>query len=146
MPNMKSKWTPWVVGAICLFVGFILGQPSSSDYVESADTKTSAKASESVYHLKDFAVDLHVKSKQCFGSAGCNETVGIEPKYVGPKKKRPDGKWEVTFEISGDESGPIVRTFSVQGSKMTFDESVDLSPPTNAPDSVATITSVRKLS
>ncbi|MFB9690406.1 hypothetical protein [Amycolatopsis plumensis] len=62
---------------------------------------------------KDYSVDLAVQSKQCFGSAGCN--VVVEPKlsFLGASTLL----WEcdITYSISGDESGDLIETAYAQG-------------------------------
>ncbi|MFJ2515600.1 hypothetical protein ACIPEL_36285 [Streptomyces griseoviridis] len=58
-----------------------------------------------------FTIDLKTKSRQCFGSAGCNITV--EPDLsltVDTDSIDPDAVYEITYEIRGDESGPVIET------------------------------------
>ncbi|WP_330280508.1 hypothetical protein OHO83_38365 [Streptomyces sp. NBC_00569] len=58
-----------------------------------------------------FTIDLKTKSRQCFGSAGCNVTV--EPDLtlvIDSESVDPDAVYEITYEIHGDESGPIIET------------------------------------
>ena len=54
---------------------------------KSTDTKAPPPAkSHYVYHRfvrSDFAVSLRIKSKSCFGSAGCNIEFEINPHYIG---------------------------------------------------------------
>lgn len=57
-----------------------------------------------------FTIDLKTKSKQCFGSAGCNLTVEPDLTYMGIDDIDPDATYEITYEIHGDESGPIIET------------------------------------
>src|SRR4051812_48886650 len=62
---------------------------------------------------KDYSVDLSVISKQCFGSAGCN--VVVEPKLsqLGASTLLWEG--DITYSISGDDSGELVETGYAQG-------------------------------
>ncbi|MFF7977277.1 hypothetical protein [Streptomyces sp. NPDC007905] len=58
-----------------------------------------------------FTIKLKTKKKQCFGSAGCNLTV--EPDLallVDSGEIDPDATYEITYEIHGDESGPVIET------------------------------------
>ncbi|WP_250402234.1 hypothetical protein [Streptomyces cellostaticus] len=58
-----------------------------------------------------FTITLRTTERQCFGSAGCNVTV--EPDLtllVDSDSVDPDAVYEVTYEIRGDESGPIIET------------------------------------
>lgn len=64
----------------------------------------------------DFTLTGKVKSQQCFGSAGCNVEVDPELVYVG-KGAQPNSSWEITYNVTGDESGVITNTLTV-----TFDE------------------------
>ncbi|MFD5514462.1 hypothetical protein [Streptomyces sp. NPDC127066] len=58
-----------------------------------------------------FAIELKTTKRQCFGSAGCNVTV--EPDLtleVDSESVDPDSVYEITYEIHGDESGPVIET------------------------------------
>ena len=141
--NVKA----WLMAAGGLVVGvvatLVLTQSDVTDgFVDTAEP--GSPASSDVYRVSDFEVDVRVTEKQCYGDAGCNVTVGLEPKYVGADKE-PDGTWEVTYEISGDESGPIIQTFEVTGDEMSFTDSADLSTPSSTTEPAADITSVRKV-
>jgi hypothetical protein len=57
-----------------------------------------------------FTIKLKTKSKQCFGSAGCNLTVEPDLTYVGLGDIDPDATYEITYQIHGDESGPVIET------------------------------------
>lgn len=58
----------------------------------------------------DFAVELRTTERQCFGSAGCNLTVEPDLSYVGIEDIDPDAVYEITYEIRGDRSGPVIAT------------------------------------
>lgn len=61
--------------------------------------------------VDSFSIKLKTKERQCFGSAGCNVTV--EPDLtlaVDSESVDPDAVYEITYEIHGDESGPVVET------------------------------------
>ncbi|BCY13187.1 hypothetical protein L3i22_082750 [Actinoplanes sp. L3-i22] len=62
-----------------------------------------------------------ITKKQCFGSAGCNVRIKVEVGYDGPTLSEDD-TWEVTYQVIGDESGPIVGTFELTGTKYDQDE------------------------
>lgn len=58
-----------------------------------------------------FEIKLKTKSRQCFGSAGCNVTVEPDLTYMGDSTDiDPDAVYEITYEIRGDESGPVIET------------------------------------
>jgi hypothetical protein len=58
----------------------------------------------------DFTMKLRTTSRQCFGSAGCNLTVEPDLTYVGSGDIDPDAVYSITYEIRGDESGPVIAT------------------------------------
>ncbi|MEV5703156.1 hypothetical protein AB0L55_37455 [Streptomyces anthocyanicus] len=59
----------------------------------------------------DFTIELRTTSRQCFGSAGCNLTVEPTLSYTGlTDDLDPDAVYQITYEIKGDESGPILKT------------------------------------
>jgi hypothetical protein len=58
-----------------------------------------------------FSIALRTTERQCFGSAGCNVTVEPELTYLGSSGDLdPDAVYEITYEIHGDESGPVIQT------------------------------------
>ncbi|MEU8735251.1 hypothetical protein AB0C68_38530 [Streptomyces tendae] len=59
----------------------------------------------------DFTIELRTTSRQCFGTAGCNLTVEPTLAYTGLSDDLdPDAVYQITYEIKGDESGPILET------------------------------------
>lgn len=58
----------------------------------------------------DFTIELRTTRRQCFGSAGCNLTVEPELSYTGIEDIDPDAVYEITYEIRGDEDGPVIET------------------------------------
>jgi len=88
----------------------------------------------------DWAVTVKVKERQCFGEAGCNTTVAVDPQYVGTDPLPTTGTIEVTYEISGDTSGPVVGTFTVEDSQIAYDKETDLDTRSAHTRIVATVT------
>ncbi|MET8077486.1 hypothetical protein [Streptomyces sp. NPDC005303] len=78
------------------------------------DEDVAASASEPTYVEADadsFSIYLRTTARQCFGSAGCNVTVEPELSYLGSSGDLdPDAVYEITYEIHGDESGPVIQT------------------------------------
>ncbi|MDH6216970.1 hypothetical protein [Streptomyces pseudovenezuelae] len=59
----------------------------------------------------DFTIELRTTARQCFGSAGCNVTVEPDLTYLGDSQDiDPDAAYRITYEIHGDESGPVIET------------------------------------
>ena len=58
-----------------------------------------------------FAVGLKTTARQCFGTAGCTVTVEPDLTFLGDSEGiDPDAVYEITYEIHGDESGPVIET------------------------------------
>jgi hypothetical protein len=58
-----------------------------------------------------FTIKLRTTDRQCFGSAGCNMTVEPRLSYLGLTEDiDPDAVYEITYEIRGGESGPVIET------------------------------------
>jgi len=58
-----------------------------------------------------FVIGLKTTARHCFGSAGCNVTVEPDLTYLGDSEGiDPDAVYEITYEIHGDESGPVIET------------------------------------
>ncbi|MFJ3800459.1 hypothetical protein ACIPSJ_29790 [Streptomyces sp. NPDC090088] len=58
-----------------------------------------------------FTIELRTTKRQCFGTAGCNVTVEPTLTYLGDSGSiDPDAVYEITYEIHGDESGPVIET------------------------------------
>lgn len=94
------------------------------------DTVTAAAAPDPTPSYDEVTVDsfeikLKTKSKQCFGSAGCNVTVEPDLTYVGLGDIDPDATYEITYEIHGDESGPVIETAELSDqTSLSFTESL----------------------
>lgn len=74
----------------------------------------------------DFSLAVKILEKDCFGSAGCLITYRIDVSYGGPALD-PATEYEVIYEVSGDEDGPITNTFTVQGDSASVDKEEDAS-------------------
>lgn len=103
-----------VAAGILLLVGCSAGgdtktaevTPSSGSVVET--TEPAAEPTPVAPTADDFVIKLKVKEQQCFGSAGCNVTV--EPKLSIASDVPDEGTVEITFKVSGDESGSLIET------------------------------------
>ncbi|MDT7799727.1 MAG: hypothetical protein QOI78_3160 [Actinomycetota bacterium] len=62
---------------------------------------------------KDYSVALTIVSKQCFGSAGCN--VVVEPKLSMLGASTLLWDCDITYSISGDDSGEVIETAYSEG-------------------------------
>ncbi|MEW1646114.1 hypothetical protein [Streptomyces sp. NPDC091219] len=58
-----------------------------------------------------FTIGLRTTARHCFGSAGCNVTVEPDLTFLGDTADvDPDAVYDITYEIHGDESGPVIET------------------------------------
>lgn len=91
----------------------------------------------------DFTVELKVKSKDCFGSAGCLVTVSPDLSYDGlTSELDPDAYIEITYEITGDEDGPVIKTLELtNGDDVTYNDVV-LSTSSSSVEPEAEVTDV----
>ncbi|MET9080783.1 hypothetical protein ABZX77_02620 [Streptomyces sp. NPDC004237] len=79
---------------------------------EAAATETPTPApSYDEVTADSFTIELRTTKRQCFGTAGCNVTVEPTLTYLGDSESiDPDAVYEITYEIHGDESGPVIET------------------------------------
>ncbi|GAA4473794.1 hypothetical protein GCM10023190_06620 [Enteractinococcus fodinae] len=92
--------------------------------------------------VDDFEIETSVKEQRCFGSAGCNLTIRTEPFFTGSSV--PVGLWEVTYEITGIEDQPMIRTFEVSDDEISFDSEARVSVESEDFDIQTEITDVRE--
>ncbi|MGW2720658.1 hypothetical protein [Streptomyces sp. NPDC001492] len=126
----KSRTNLVIIGsasaviAAVVATGVVVVQSRDDGSKPAATTKSSAPANEAAtaadpdtaptyaeLDTDSFTMTLKTKARQCFGSAGCNLTV--EPDLtllVDSADIDPDAMYEITYEIHGDESGPVVET------------------------------------
>jgi hypothetical protein len=70
----------------------------------------------------DFEIGIKILDKTCFGSTGCSISYRIKPKYVGTQELPDEGTIEVSYRVTGDESGPRQNTFQIVGGQTEFDQ------------------------
>ncbi|ALV30719.1 hypothetical protein [Streptomyces sp. CdTB01] len=126
----KSRTNLVIIGSAAAVIAAVIGTgvmvvQSRDDSTPAATTKSSAPTTPAAAAAEEadpaptytdldadsFSIDLKTKSRQCFGSAGCNVTV--EPDLtllVDAEEVDPDATYEITYKIRGDESGPIIET------------------------------------
>lgn len=132
----RPRWVvPLIVGAAALLlgigIGYGVGSSNDSEDDSSAATPTSeGSAAEEpaaeeeieepayVPTVDDFAVELSVKERACFGGAGCNVTYKVKPTYEGIDT--PEGTWDITYEVVGVEDGPVIETITLKDDQLEF--------------------------
>ena len=70
----------------------------------------------------DFEIGVKILEKKCFRSGGCSISYRIQPKYVGAQELPDEGTIEVSYRVTGDESGPRQNTFEIVGGQPEFDK------------------------
>lgn len=93
---------------------------------------------------RNIKIGINTRSQQCFGSAGCNVTVQVDPDYVGTQDAST-GSWEITYEIRGGEDGPIIETMTLTDGTFSFPEEQNLSTTSSSTKLKAVVTSVAAL-
>lgn len=88
----------------------------------------------------DFEVAIKVKSKQCFGSAGCNITWEPRLTYTGPDIPDSDS-YDITFVVRGGDDGDQIETINTTGRHYTPEEYMT-STRSSAVQLTATVTEV----
>ncbi|MFK4801675.1 hypothetical protein ACI3K5_23710 [Streptomyces sp. MPA0124] len=131
-PAKKSRTNAIIIGAAVAIIAAIIGTGvvvvqtrDDSKPTVSAETSTPAEdlAAPAVEETEDpepsyaeltpadFEMKLRTTRRQCFGSAGCNLTVEPDLTYTGLTGDiDPDAVYDITYEIKGDESGPVIAT------------------------------------
>ena len=139
-PQQKRFGWPTVIitALVALGVGGIAGGASSSDGTTATGRAPTVAAAEpssepteeptpepTGYTPKksDWVLKVKIKDKLCFGSAGCNVTAKITPYYTGAGSIETDlpdeGVIELTYKVTGDESGPITGTLEIDCADQT---------------------------
>lgn len=73
----------------------------------------------------DFLIELKTTAKKCYGyGVGCNVTVEPELSYMWDLEDLdPAATYSITYEITGDENGPVTETL-----ELTNQEDVNFTP------------------
>jgi hypothetical protein len=146
-PAAKSNRAPWIIGgsvllaAIILVVVILAGRNNltTPTALKATTTPSATHASSPTYsppldetapppvftydipHLSDFHATLRTVSKQCYGDIGCNWDVKIRLSESGDLNLDPDITYDLTYRVTGDESGPIIGTIEVTGTQYSVE-------------------------
>lgn len=93
---------------------------------------------------RNIKLGIRVRSKECFGSAGCNVTLQIDPSYVGNQDVTA-GSWEMTYEIRGVEDGPVIETMTLETGTFSFPEEQMVGTTSSASPITAVVTEIYSL-
>jgi hypothetical protein len=98
-------------------------QQRQLDETPAAEPTTEPPTTGRAITAADMTLTLKTTEKQCFGSAGCNLTVEVRAKRKpGVPEPNPDETWQVTYQITGDEAGPIIGSFEITDGKYDINE------------------------
>jgi hypothetical protein len=152
-PRRRRRW-PWVVGTIVVLLLAISAagagmsgtndnpavRDRAVDTTEEAavpagtDEVTTTTAEDDLELVPSmFTPSLTVKSKQCFGSAGCNVTFQVDLTYFGNTDDLEGRTFDVTYQVDGGDSGPIVGTVSATGASYDVQENFASTHSSEAP-------------
>ncbi|CAL9662654.1 hypothetical protein [Streptomyces lavenduligriseus] len=124
----KSRTNLVIIGsaiaviAAVVATGVVVVQSSEDGSTPAAVVKSSAPAKDVAAteeseptHAEvtagNFTISLRTTKRQCFGSAGCNVTVEPHLTFLGDSTSiDPNAVYEITYEIHGDASGPVIET------------------------------------
>lgn len=76
----------------------------------------------------DFVVDVTVTEQKCYGSAGCNYHLNIDPRYIGAANLTVGRNWLVIYEIRGGDD-PQTGNFRLDGDNVRWDEEKTIQGP-----------------
>lgn len=156
-PKSPKRW-PWIVAVVAAFAAgatttmvVMSGssdeketEPAQEALFENSESPTPFVVEEEPPPLpspEDFAIELRILSKQCFGSAGCNVSYSIEPVYLG-SEPLDDVSATVTYEVLGGDSGPQINSFTLDGDTITYREEEFISIPSSSTELKIEVTDV----
>ena len=124
-----------MIGAATLAAG-CTAQSSGSTAASPIDSskpavETTAPTPAPTVTKDNFRVRLKITEQQCFGTAGCMVTV--KPKLAANFDSLPaEGTVDITYKVSGDESGPVIETTTLDLSTTRYDASEILMSTTSS--------------
>jgi hypothetical protein len=156
-PPKKSRTNVIVIGAAVAVIAAIVGtgvvvvqsrdddskpaaatKSTSEDAVTAAAEEPDPTPTYTEVDADSFTIKIRTTKRQCFGSAGCNMTVEPNLTYLGDSEDiDPDAVYEITYEIHGDESGPVIET-----AELTDQTSLNYTPSLISTASASTKVSV----
>jgi hypothetical protein len=92
-------------------------------------------------HKSDWKVNTKITGKECFGEAGCNVEVTVDPKFVGTTPPSDSGTLDVTYELTGTED-PLIDTFTVTGGQISYTKTQNVQTKSSGSKMGAKITDV----
>ncbi|MHC5260808.1 hypothetical protein ACYSUO_23240 [Streptomyces sp. UC4497] len=159
-PASQGRSNGIIIGSAAAVIAAIIGtgifvvQSSGDDSKPTAATKTSIPPKDDAAAVADeeepepsysdpdadsFSIKLRTTDRQCFGSAGCNVTVKPSLTLLADEESiDPDAVYEITYEVRGDESGPVIAT-----AELSEQTSLNFTPTSISTASAGTKVSVK---
>lgn len=149
VPSKKNRTNLIIIGAAAAVIAAVVGTgivvvQATGDDSKPATTTAASSTPEDVVSAAtedpeptfdevdadSFSIDLKTKSRHCFGSAGCNVTVEPDLTYLADSDAiDPDAVYEITYEIHGGDSGPVIETAELTDqTSLSFTESLIQTP------------------
>lgn len=91
---------------------------------------------------RDFTIKVKIRTKECFGSAGCIVTYQIDPSYEGMADVS-SGSYDITYKVTG-ANDPIINTMTLEDGTFSFDQEEDTQTPSASSVLKAKVTSVEE--
>jgi hypothetical protein len=111
----------------------------------SAKTPSPTENPEAHPNKQTLKLTLRITSKQCFGSAGCNVEYRVAPVWTATPGVDLDGDYDITYKVTGDDSGPILDTLTIYSNgKYEVPFEGLMSTSSGAVHPTVTITRIRK--
>ena len=122
-------WLAMIIAIVGAFgVGAAVGAVGSTDTTGTPAATTTltgestAEPAGFTPQKSDFEIGIKILEKRCFGSTGCSIMYRIKPKYVGTQELPDEGTIEVSYRVTGGDSGPRQNTFQIVGGQTEFDK------------------------
>lgn len=106
-----------------------------------ASAEEAKEAEANIPKKKDWVIKLKIRSKECFGSAGCNVGFQIDPQYLGFADVST-GTYDITYRVDGGEDGPMINTFQLEDGQASFPSEELASTPSSTTKLRARVISV----
>lgn len=92
----------------------------------------------------DFRIGVKIMSKHCFGDVGCNVEVKTTLTNASGVVLDPGITYDLTYELLGDESGPMIDSMEIHGDQYNGGGTKFLSTPSSGTKITARITSIEE--
>jgi hypothetical protein len=89
------------------------GNQQHQPFQQASETPSPTETPGAHPNKQTLKLTLRITSKQCFGSAGCNVEYRVAPVWTATPGVDLDGDYDITYKVTGDDSGPILDTLTI---------------------------------